>query len=414
MSHSNPIFLVPKYLDQFQCIGSSCEDTCCAGWSVTIDKATYKKYKKLKDPTLSKKLDKVVSRNKTNPSESNYAKMTMSDCKSCPMLSSDHLCEIQLKVGVEYLSTTCASYPRVTNIINGNYEMSANLSCPEAARLALLNPDPMEFFEIQLESNHKHSLLTQFHPENYKPNQIQFYFWDLRIFSIELMQNRSYDLTERLLILGLFYQNLQDLVTNGNAAETPQLLDNYRKLVQAGSLRDSLNQIPIEAISQIRLLKELIDVRIHAGGENRRYTESFEAFLSGIGYSDNDEVETIAAHYQTAHNTYYKPFMEKHSYILENYLVNYIYKNIFPFYGNNINLIDNYVLLTLHYSLIKMHLIGIAGFYKSNFNVDHVLTLIQSLAKTIEHNNRYLQFAFDYLKKREFSSIAGMAIFLKN
>ncbi|KQL47281.1 hypothetical protein AN963_16505 [Brevibacillus choshinensis] len=401
-------------MDQFQCIGSSCEDTCCAGWSVTIDKATYKKYKKIKVPGMAKKLDKVVTRNRMNPTDNNYARMSMSDCKSCPMLSPDLLCEIQLQLGEEYLSSTCASYPRVTNIVNGNYEMSANLSCPEAARLALLNPEPMEFFEIKRNGNRKFSVFSQFDPEKYNSTQFPFYFWDIRIFSIELIQNRSYSITDRVLVLGLFYQNLQELVEQNKASDVPQLIENYRKLVKAGSLRDSLRQIPIEATAQIRLLKELIDVRIHAGGANQRYLKSFEAFLEGIHYDDSADIETIATHYQNAHDTYYQPFMQKHFYILENYLVNYIYKNTFPFYGNNISFLDNYILLGLHYSLIKMHLIGIAGYYKADLKVDHILTLIQSLAKTIEHNNRYLQFAFDYLKIREFSSIAGMAIFLKN
>ena len=31
----------PFYAENFHCIGSACEDTCCRGWSVPIEKATY-------------------------------------------------------------------------------------------------------------------------------------------------------------------------------------------------------------------------------------------------------------------------------------------------------------------------------------------------------------------------------------
>ena len=41
--------LVPEYYKQFQCIGGACEDTCCAGWNITVDKPTYQKYKKVKE-----------------------------------------------------------------------------------------------------------------------------------------------------------------------------------------------------------------------------------------------------------------------------------------------------------------------------------------------------------------------------
>lgn len=413
MSQNKQILLVPQYMAHFQCIGSACEDTCCAGWTVSIDKATYKKYKKVKVPQLSQKLDSVIKRNRVNPTDRHYATISLTGCQSCPMLTPESLCEIQMQLGEEFLSTTCATYPRITNVVNGNYEMSATMSCPEAARLALLNNEPMSFFEITSTPGQKFSYSKQFFPNHKTPNDIQFHFWELRIFSIELIQNRRYPLTDRLLILGLFYQNVQDLIDNSAVADIPSLIKNFRTLVQNDSLRDAINQIPTESVAQIRLLKELIDVRIHIGIHNSRYLESFQAFLAGISFEENDGIDNIAARYQAAYNTYYKPFMDTHSYILENYLVNYIFKNTFPFHGNE-HVLGNYFLLALHYSLIKMHLIGIAGFHKENFSVDHVITLIQSFAKVVEHNTRYLQIAFDYLKKRDFTSIAGMAIFLKN
>lgn len=410
---SNQIILVPKYMEHFQCIGSACEDTCCTGWSVPIDKSTYKKYKKVKDIPLSKKLETELTRNRSNPSDHHYATILLSGCQSCSMLSPDGLCEIQLKLGEDYLSTTCAAYPRVTNIIDGALEQSASMSCPEAARLALLNPEPMEFFQIPSKPRQKYSLQSQLIPNSLTPDQIQFYFWDLRIFSIELIQNRQYSITNRVLMLGLFYQNVQEAIGNGAAYQIPQLIENYRSLISTDALHNALKSIPVEATAQIQMLKELIDLRLFIGTENQRYLDSFDTFLRGISFEEESTTEIIAEHYQTAYTSYYRPFMESHSYILENYLVNYIYKNTFPFYGQQ-NVLENYVILALYYSLIKMHLIGISGFHKENLNVDHVITFIQSFSKTVEHNPKYLQFAYDYLQKRGFLSIAGMAIFLKN
>ncbi|WP_400162315.1 flagellin lysine-N-methylase [Brevibacillus sp. TJ4] len=409
----NQILLVPTYMDRFQCIGSACEDTCCAGWSVPIDRATYQKYKKLSQSDLTQKLDTHIKRKQTNPTEGHYATIKMSGCQSCPMLTADSLCEIQLRLGEEYLSKTCANYPRVTNRVNGNYEMAATMSCPEAARLALLNPEPMSFFEIPSQPGQTFSIQTELHPANCSPAELPFYFWDLRIFSIELIQNRRYSLTDRVLILGLFYQNMDDFVNSGKVAEIPRLIENYRTLIKDGSLEAAIQQIPPEAAAQIRLLKELIDVRMHIGIDNQRYLDSFQAFLAGISFDNEEGIETVAARYQAAYTDYYKPFMNTYSYVLENYLVNYMYKNTFPF-SSNAPVLENYFLLALHYSLIKMHLIGIAGFYKDKLAVEHVITLIQSFAKVVEHNSRYMQIAFDYLKRRDFVSIAGMAIFLKN
>jgi len=46
---------VLDYYDKFECIRSDCEDSCCSGWQVAIDKNTYRKYKKLKIYLLEKK-----------------------------------------------------------------------------------------------------------------------------------------------------------------------------------------------------------------------------------------------------------------------------------------------------------------------------------------------------------------------
>jgi len=37
--------LIPDYFPEFSCLGASCEDTCCAGWKVTVDKTTFQKYR---------------------------------------------------------------------------------------------------------------------------------------------------------------------------------------------------------------------------------------------------------------------------------------------------------------------------------------------------------------------------------
>jgi lysine-N-methylase len=67
---------------------------------------------------------------------------------SCSFLDGG-LCAIHAKLGEEYLAPTCATYPRKINEIDGAQEMSVALSCPAAARLALLNPKGIEFECVQ-------------------------------------------------------------------------------------------------------------------------------------------------------------------------------------------------------------------------------------------------------------------------
>ena len=38
------LFTRPDYYEDFECIADKCEDTCCAGWQIVIDRETLKKY----------------------------------------------------------------------------------------------------------------------------------------------------------------------------------------------------------------------------------------------------------------------------------------------------------------------------------------------------------------------------------
>jgi lysine-N-methylase len=61
----------------------------------------------------------------------------------CPFLSAERLCRIQQDYGADYLCVSCATYPRVPRRIEGLLEAPLSLSCPEAARLVLLDPHLM-------------------------------------------------------------------------------------------------------------------------------------------------------------------------------------------------------------------------------------------------------------------------------
>ena len=42
------LYTIPDYYDDFTCIADACEDTCCAGWQIVIDKESLQKYKRIR------------------------------------------------------------------------------------------------------------------------------------------------------------------------------------------------------------------------------------------------------------------------------------------------------------------------------------------------------------------------------
>ncbi len=359
-------------------------------------------------------MDEKVTRNRTNASTGNYAKIKLNADSVCPFIDGDKLCAIQRKLGETLLSVTCTTYPRMSNTINGVLEKSLTMSCSEAARRALLNPNLMEFDAMEEDTATRHNDGVVLDTNDMKLAQRpQKYFWDLRIFIISLLQDRTYQLWQRLVILGLFCNKLTQLVSACEVHEIPKLIATYRNNLEQDIYRSELDTIPNELTIQMELMKELADERFLTNINNSRFLECFAEFLHGVQYTAEAKKEEIGARYAEAHNTYYQPFMAQHEYILENYLVNYVFKNLFPVNGEKY-ILDNYVLLIVHYAMIKMLLIGIAGFHKENFGTDQVIKLIQSFSKVIEHNNAYVKQAFKLLKDNNMNTLAYMAILIKN
>ena len=144
--------LIPRYVSRFRCIGADCEDTCCSGWDISIDQKTFAAYTdpaQTYPPALSK-LFRNKLRVEASPSREKYANtVNTPDTNDCPFLT-ERLCAIHRDIGEDKLSNTCFNFPRFTRDILGSIEQSLTLSCPEAARQALLQADAFDFVEGEI------------------------------------------------------------------------------------------------------------------------------------------------------------------------------------------------------------------------------------------------------------------------
>ncbi|MEG0450248.1 MAG: flagellin lysine-N-methylase, partial [Lysinibacillus sp.] len=189
--------LIPEYITKFSCTGAACEDTCCASWEVTVDKTTFQKYRNVKTPGIRDELKKNVGRERSAPSDASYGKIKMDENSACTFLTEEGWCKIHAELGEEFLCNTCATYPRSFNEVDARIEKSLTPSCPEAARLMLLNEEGIDFL-VEEDSLKKSGLIMDRILSSEKMP-----FWDLRMFTIEVLQNRQRSLEVRLVVLGM-------------------------------------------------------------------------------------------------------------------------------------------------------------------------------------------------------------------
>lgn len=406
MKEKTRTILIPEYMQEFQCIGSACEDTCCAGWRVTVDKRTFQKYRTTRHPDLKAMLKENVKRNRASKSDADYASIKMDNSGRCTMLDGDNLCKIQKELGAELLSNTCAVYPRTFNKVDNIMEKSATLSCPEIARLALLNKNGIGFIEQQEPADTRGAI-----SKNLGLKGREELFWELRIFAIRLLQDRRTTLDNRLIILGLFLQKLESLSLTERKKQLVSLQEGFEARIGNKEFLNSLEQLPTNLSFQISMCKNLLAYRAEASINSQRYVECVSEMIKGLEITDTVKNEVLIGNYQKAYKENYQPFIERHEYILENYLVNYIFKDLFPY--DKGSFLDSFVMLVTNFALIKMHLIGMAK-YHEELNVDLVIKLIQSYSKTIEHNQLYLTNVEKLLKDSGYSTIAHMVVLIKN
>lgn len=402
--------LRPQYAKQFRCIGSDCEDTCCHGLDVVIDKTAYERFQSL--PGFQPRVDEHFVVIANNPTDSQYARIKLTPSFTCPFLSPDRICGIQQQHGEYYLADICASYPRVTQRIDGLSETALLLSCPEAARLVLLNPSLLPFEESALPRYHRFTQMASPSAKaNGSPHQ---YLWDIRGFTLLLLRDRDYPLWQRLFMLGMFCRRLNEITGARQLALVPHLLKEYAEMITQGSLRSAMDGIPVRTALQLAVVIEVVNRHLElTDASHVRFRECFQDFLQGVRYDPAAPVENCVPFFDEANTRYYQPFMQEHPYILENYLVNHVFRTRFPYgvdpLGQLNDPVTEYLMICVLYAVIKGLLIGMAGHYQEAFAEAHVVKLVQSFAKAVEHCPKFLGAV-----NLNLANADGMALLLKN
>ena len=361
---------IPKYMADFKCIGSECVDTCCAGWDINIDENTFEKYVNSKGE-LKELVQGKFRENKENEDFLNKGFMILKEQNKCPFLNDDMLCDIHGRIGEENLCITYKRFPRVYNIIDGIYEKSGLPSCEEICIKAFLNKEKMEFIEIEEDIDESAIEIRRIiDTEAFEgTDSLLQYFWEIRVNSINIIQNRSFSIEERLNILKYFYREIEKNYKMLDFESIENILEDF-----------SENTIDLELLKgkayneSNEFYLSLIDERLIENIKGIRLKECILEYTNAIeGYDINKYSSELSKK------------LEKYSFIFENYLVNQIFKDLIPFNkGEDLTLSVD--VLINSYRIIKAYTIGLSLNSKMLLDEKIIIKVIQSLSKDIEHN----------------------------
>ena len=411
----------PTYAAAFQCIGASCEDTCCRTWNIPVDKKTYEQYQQFPADRLGSLVNQHVSVVEPVTHDNLFAQIQTTPSGFCPFFTTERTCGIQHEYGGQLLSATCSIYPRALNRVHGRLEGSLLLSCPEAARNVLLIPDSTEIagnlFSGGFRTDNSFPLASNAPGSIYKP---YFAFQRVRALLVDIVKDRSRPMWQRLLLIGSLCKQLNEITDEELSQTVPALIHNYRQMIGTSWLRAEMESLPDNCELKLSVIFRLSQDRVQEKTCGTRFVDTFWSFVEGIGSPAGSTPESDVQRYQEAEKRYHRPLFERFPFILENYLLNYIYRNLFPFGREGSPsfttrpIFDEYILMTTQFAWINGLLIGIAGRYKEAFAREHVVCAIQSHAREIEHNASTLASMLDFMRDNELDNLPSMAVMLRD
>ena len=249
------IYTRPDYFNEFKCTADKCKDTCCAGWQIVIDKESLAKYKKIKGDYIWKVMANVDWEEGCFRQDAN---------KRCAFLNENNLCNLYTNVGEDSLCKTCREYPRHTEEFEDVREVTLSVSCPEVARILMERMAPVKFITEECPEIEEDLDFGDFDPFLYSVIE------DARNAMIEILQNRSLPMKERMvLVLGMAH-DMQRRVNHRQLFECDCMIEKYQTakaqdfvrgyLRQKTLVEDTLARELFPLIYELELLREEWDV----------------------------------------------------------------------------------------------------------------------------------------------------------
>jgi lysine-N-methylase len=299
----------------------------------------------------------------------------------------DQLCSIQARFGEEHLPKVCATYPRTTNVVDGVPERWLRTSCPEAVRRVLLDPAPLALEECELPEPVSLSRGSHVNTAGITGGKPYVYFHAARDRAAALLQDRSRRFWERMAALGCLCDRLDGMVQQGSSREFGEALEAEPVRIAA----------PPQALAfQLEVMFSLLVERL---GQYTApvFRECYAELMKGLAWTAEDSFEDLARRFAGAYSQFCEPFLAAREYLLENLLVNYVYRTMFPFGPQRTDLMaepvamqgsiaDKFRLMAAHTAIVQTLLTGAAACRRDEFGEADIVRVVYSFCRSFEHS----------------------------
>lgn len=407
----------PNYFKHFHCIGGECRNNCCScGWNINFNK---KDYLTVKNAKKSKELQELCThalrRIKKSDDSEIYAKMQFNEAGNCHFLNEDGFCALQKECGYKVLPEVCKKFPRKYFIYLNSAEQYLSTGCEEVVRLLMNLPEGIELTNgtsIGHDNMIKASLVIQ---KNDEAASIPFkYYWDIKTLTISIMKNRNYSVEDRLILLGIAFKHIDELIAASDGDKIPSYIDGLiAACADDKSMLDGIKDIEPKtyqnAINFANVLRAISD--------SPSMPESFSERIKvayGITYKQSNEVGQIIINVDNVRIEQQLGFLfnmlSGREYIIENIMLNAILYLNLPFTDTNMSFWDSYIFLCQVYSIMIFMLAG--NLTEASDDNDIVESLV-IFSRFLFHSNQLKDLLLKFTKTINAITLGSMVYLIK-
>ena len=287
----------PDWMENFACLAGDCPEVCCQQWNVDVDPGHAESLRHIEDPELQELMNRVLRSVHIRRPGSRHVdtihrlQLLSQPDHHCPLLNQRGECRLQKKYGPYVLCDTCYFHPRTFWQIDEQTFLSACLSCPECARLALAHEKPTRFVQFEAEIDPEAEWLETELIRDPDTRDLMAHRDPLITSLIEILQDRSLPIPQRIL-------NVMDRLKDpsGRPFSVPEPIngaewmaefaaifdpvsETLEKPAQAASgfMRELVGRIPVRTVYKPLTEDALVNIMLHAKtSAYREYQQRFQ------------------------------------------------------------------------------------------------------------------------------------------
>lgn len=382
---------VPDYFNDFECIASECEDTCCAGWSIVIDDESNSKYKKVDNAFGD------VLRSKIVQDEDGDNIFQLKD-GNCAFLNESKFCDIYTNLGEEYLCYTCRQFPRYTEEFLDVREMGISLSCPEAARIILRNSKKSEFV---LSENNEEPYVDECTSEEVIKDFLQ-----CRDLVFNIIEKENLDLGIKAALALKFVKEVQNKIDLGDMDEIENVIKEYKEERFLNEIIKDLEGYKSKKGRKYNNLHEYMEIYKGIKHINSNDPLGLNNALKYFEKGKNNQEFYLSKHQEF--NDCYKDNLYKFKNILVYFVFRYFMKGIFDYD------LSAKIKLAIISTLIIKELAAIRWIEKGEFTEEDMVEISHMYSKDIEHSEENIENLQEIFETNDIFEVDEVLVMLIN